>query len=136
MDQGFIPVTFGDVVLDTSLGFSICSGDLLMLALAETFKPENVIFVLDEDGLYTSNPKIDKEARFIDMLEAKDLDTLMTTIDDHPDVTQGMAGKIQTIRSLAHLGINTILVNGNIPDRIGDVLKGKQTKRTLVHGRK
>jgi isopentenyl phosphate kinase len=134
LDQGFVPVTFGDVALDTSIGFSICSGDLLMIALAERFKPENVIFVVDEDGLYTANPKIDKDASFIESIDGDDLDSLRTTIDDHPDVTRGMAGKIETMKTLAHLGIDTILVNGNIPGRLGDVLAGKKTKRTLVHG--
>ena len=134
LEKGFVPVTFGDVALDVSIGFSICSGDLLMIALAERFKPENVIFIVDEDGLYTANPKIDANATFIDSIDADELDSLKTTIDDHPDVTKGMAGKIETIKALAQLGIDTILVNGNNPDRLGDVLTGKKTKRTLVHG--
>ena len=33
LDLGFLPVSFGDVALDTKLGFSICSGDLLRLRL-------------------------------------------------------------------------------------------------------
>jgi isopentenyl phosphate kinase len=134
LENGFLPVTFGDVALDTTLGFSICSGDLLMRALAERFKPENVIFIVDEDGLYTSNPKIDKNAKFMESITADELNSLGTTIDDHPDVTRGMAGKIETIKTLAHFGIDTILVNGNFPERLGDVLTGKPTKRTLVHG--
>ena len=135
LDQGFLPVTFGDVALDASLGFSICSGDMLMLALAERFKPENVIFALDEDGLYSSNPKIDKDARFVDSILPEDLDSLITTIDSHPDVTKGMAGKIQTIKSLSLLGIDTILLNGSHPERLGDALHGNHTKKSLVHGR-
>ena len=58
----FTPVTFGDVALDKKLSFSICSGDLLAMALANYFKPEKVVFVIDEDGIYTSNPKIEKNA--------------------------------------------------------------------------
>ena len=54
LDMGFTPVTFGDVVIDKRLGFSICSGDLLMVLLAENLKPEKTIFVIDEDGLFTA----------------------------------------------------------------------------------
>lgn len=133
---GFIPVTFGDVVVDKTNGFSICSGDILMLALAETFKPDKVIFVLDEDGLYTANPKIDKDASFIDSISADNLKELKTTMDSHPDVTQGMAGKLDTIQKLAQLHLNTVLINGNHPRRLLDVLKGNQTKQTLIHWRK
>jgi len=60
IETGFVPVTFGDVVLDEKLKFSICSGDLLVHLLADHFKPEKVIFVIDEDGLYTSNPRLIK----------------------------------------------------------------------------
>ena len=55
LEKGFTPVTFGDVALDKKLGFSICSGDLLVQALVEYYKPEKVIFVIDEDGIYTAN---------------------------------------------------------------------------------
>ena len=40
LEKGFTPVTFGDVALDKKLGFSICSGDLLVQALVEYYKPE------------------------------------------------------------------------------------------------
>ena len=135
LSHGFLPVTYGDVALDKKNVFSICSGDLLMIALAERFKPEKVIFVLDEDGLYTANPKLDDQAAFIESINANGLDELETTIDKHPDVTEGMAGKIQTIKKLAQLQVDTILINGNHPERLYDVLMDKPTKQTIVHWR-
>ncbi len=135
LSQGFLPVTFGDVALDKKHVFSICSGDLLMIALAGRFKPEKVIFVLDEDGLYTANPKVDDQAVFIDSINAYELDELETTIDNHPDVTEGMAGKIQTIKKLAQLQVDTSLINGNHPERLYDVLMDRPTKQTIVHWR-
>ena len=94
LDKGFTPVTFGDVVLDKKLGFSICSGDLLVMALAEYFKPEKVVFVIDEDGLYTANPKINKNAEFIESTTHQELEKFTTSADEHADVTRGMEGKI------------------------------------------
>src|SRR5207244_2769002 len=55
--MGFTPVTFGDVVRDVRRGFSICSGDLLMLELARAFRPDRAVFVADVDGLFTADPK-------------------------------------------------------------------------------
>jgi len=136
LNKGFTPVTFGDVVLDKKLGFSICSGDLLASALAEYFKPEKVLFVIDEDGLYTANPKIDKAAKFIDSVDLKDLDRLTTSADYHADVTRGMEGKIDTIKSIAEYGIDIVLLNGNKPDRLYNILVGEDTKCTIVHGGK
>ena len=136
LDKGFTPVTFGDVVLDEKLGFSICSGDLLVQMLAEHFKPEKVIFALDEDGVYTSNPKIDKNAEFIEKATVDELENLTTSSNAFADVTKGMEGKIETIKSIANLGIDTILLNGNKDNRLYDILVGKETKHTLICGEK
>ncbi len=136
LDLGFTPVSFGDVALDTRLGFSICSGDLLVQVLAAEFKPEKVIFVLDEDGLYSANPKTDANAIFIEKTTTKQLEKFTTRIDDHADVTEGMKGKIHTIRQIAKQGIDTILVNGNIHNRLYHTLKGKKVRSTIVYGDK
>lgn len=134
LETGFLPVTFGDVVIDKKLGFSICSGDLLMILLAKHFKPKKVIYVIDEDGLYTQNPKIHKNANFIEETNIKDLNKLATTLDNHSDVTGGMAGKIKTIKEISKIGIDTILLNGNKPDLLYKVLVGEEAKKTIVYG--
>ncbi|HDM66810.1 MAG TPA: isopentenyl phosphate kinase family protein [Thermoplasmatales archaeon] len=134
LEKGFIPVTFGDVVLDVSKGCSICSGDTLILALAKYFQPKKVIFVIDEDGLYTSNPKIHRDAEFIEEITPDELLSLETSLDDHPDVTSGMKGKIKSIIGISKLSIDTILVNGNKPERLYDILHGRSTRCTIVKG--
>ena len=136
LDKHFTPVTFGDVVLDKKLGFSICSGDLLVMALAEHFKPEKVIFAIDEDGLYNANPKTDKNAKFINSMTINELENLTTTADNHADVTKGMEGKIDTIKNIAKQGIDTVLLNGNKHDRLYKMLAGEDTKCTIVYGDK
>jgi len=133
---GFTVVTFGDVALDKTTGFSICSGDLLVHALASHLKPEHVVFVIDEDGLYTANPKLESSAKFISTISAKHLEDLTTTADKHADVTEGMRGKINTIQRVAHLGVDTVIVNGNKPQRLYNVLRGKETICTRVLGMK
>ena len=136
LKKDFTPVTFGDVVLDKVLGFSICSGDLLIDALSKYFKPEKVVFVIDEDGIFTSNPKIDKKARLIQKTTLKELEKLKTSANDHADVTGGMAGKIKIIQKIVKNGIETILVNGNKPNRLYNVLIGEKTISTKVTGDK
>ena len=134
LDLRFMPVSFGDVALDSKLGFSIYSGDLLVELLATEFKPEKVIFVLDEDGLYSANPKIDNNATFLTGVTVKDLEKLTTHSNAHADVTKGMEGKIRTIQHIAKSGVDTVLVNGNVHNRLYDTLKGKKTRSTIVHG--
>lgn len=136
LEQGFTPVTFGDVVLDTSRGFSICSGDVLTQTLTTHFKPEKVMFVIDEDGLYTANPKLDKKATLVTSLTTQELMTLSTTADAHADVTKGMEGKLSVIEAISNQGIDTLLVNGNKPERVYQLLVGKEAIHTLIHGGK
>jgi len=136
LKKNFTPVTFGDVTLDKTLGFSICSGDLLVEVLSKYFKPEKVVFIIDEDGIFTANPKIDKKALLIQETSLKELETFTTSADNHADVTGGMAGKIQTIKKIVKNGIETILVNGNKPDRLYKVLIGEKTISTMVTGEK
>ena len=131
---GLTPVSFGDVVLDKKLGFSICSGDLLILLLSKHLKPEKTIFVIDEDGFFTSNPKKDKNAELIKSITADKLDKYKTSKDVHADVTGGMQGKIDTIKNISKLGIDTILLNGNKPDRLFKVLIGENAKSTTISG--
>ena len=47
-----------------------------------------------------------------------------------------MAGKIQTIKDIAKMGIDTVLLNGNKPVRLYKVLVGEKTTCTVVHGDK
>ena len=136
LDLGFMPVSFGDVILDRKLGFSICSGDLLVQLLAVEFKPEKVIFVFDEDGLYSANPKDDKNATFMEHTTIKDLDKFTTQLNAHADVTKGMRGKLYTIKKIANAGVDTILLNGNVHNRLYDTLKGKKVKHTIIQGEK
>jgi isopentenyl phosphate kinase len=134
LKHGFMPLTFGDVVLDKRLGFSICSGDLLICLLAARFKPEKVIFVIDEDGLYSANPKTTPDAKFIQTATVRELQKLTTKANTHADVTKGMEGKLDTIRYVAKKGIETILVNGNVHNRLYDTLTGKKTRCTVIPG--
>ena len=131
---GITPVTFGDVVLDKTLGFSICSGDLLLQLLAIHFKPEKVIFIMDEDGLYTANPKIDPDAKLIQKISVKELSNFSTTANTYADVTKGMEGKIETIRRITTQGIDTYLINGNFDNRLYHTLLSKSTIHTHIIG--
>ncbi|MCX6665261.1 MAG: isopentenyl phosphate kinase [Euryarchaeota archaeon] len=136
LKKGFTPVTFGDVALDKTLSFSICSGDLLMRVLAKHYKPKKAVFVVDVDGIYSANPKKNPDAVLLKSASVGDLENLTTAVDGHADVTEGMKGKINTIKMIAQLGIDTIVVNGNKKNRLYKVLVGEETICTYIHGMK
>jgi isopentenyl phosphate kinase len=130
--MGFTPVTFGDVVRDVRKGFSICSGDLLMLELARAFRPDRAVFAADVDGLFTADPKRRKDARLIESVAAKDLSQIEFSSSSRQDVTGSIEGKVRRMFEVAeHVG-ECMIVNGNVKNRVRDALRGRRVVGTRI----
>ena len=131
LGKGFIPVIYGDVVLDSELEICVISGDQLIQYLAMNLNPERVILGTDVDGVYNKNPKTHDDAIFFDRFSSlKDLDTLEGTTN--VDVTGGMIGKIKELLYLADLGIESKIINAEVEDNIFKVLENKDVKGTII----
>ncbi len=130
-DLGFTPVTFGDVVLDARRWFAICSGDLLMLALAEAFRPEAAIFVADVDGVFTADPKRAKGAKLLPTVGPGTIGAIDTAAETD-DVTGGLAGKLERMIAIAGFTERCQLVNGLKKGRLLAALRGQRVVGTRV----
>ena len=131
LDLGFTPVTFGDVVLDSRRWFAICSGDLLMHALAEAFHPESAIFVADVDGVYSGDPKRAKSARLLREVGSATLAAIDTDAATD-DVTGGLRGKLNRMLAVAALVERCVLVNGLKKGRLLRALRNQRVVCTRV----
>jgi len=131
--RGILPVLYGDSVLDRTAGFSILSGDQIAVRLAVDTGASCLIFGVDVDGVYTSNPKLVSEARLIEQLSLEKLDGYvkigksLTT-----DVTGGMLGKIDEARTAVEAGVEVQIVNAKRPDVILKALRGEPVKGTIL----
>lgn len=129
--MGFTPVTFGDVVRDLRRGFSVCSGDLVMLELARAFRPERAVFVADVDGLFTADPKQRRDASLLETVRPDDLKRIEFA-SSRDDVTGSIEGKVRRMFEIAdHVGACWI-VNGNVKNRVRDALRGRRVVGTRV----
>ncbi len=131
--KGIMPVMFGDVVMDQKLGFAICSGDQIMELMTRIFKPTRVIFVSDIDGLYDKDPKSNEDAKLIEEVNKKVLESVSTdiTVDD---VTGGVREKMETMLRMCSGGCDCILVNGAVEGRLLSLLKGEKVPCTIARG--
>jgi isopentenyl phosphate kinase len=130
--MGFTPVTFGDVVRDMRRGFSVCSGDLLMLELARAFRPDRAVFAADVDGLFTADPKRRRDARLLVEVSRADLSKIEFTPASRTDVTGSIEGKVRRMFDIAdHVG-ECVLVNGNVKNRVRDALRGRRVVGTRI----
>jgi len=128
----FTPVTFGDVVRDVRRGFSVCSGDLMMLELARAFRPDRAVFAADVDGLFTADPKRRRTARLLDVVGPKDLSSIEFSSPSRTDVTGSIEGKVRRMFEIAdHVG-ECLIVNGNVKNRVRDALRGRRVVGTRV----
>ena len=131
LNKGFVPVIYGDVVLDTELEICVISGDQLIQYLAVNLNSDRVILGTDVDGVYNKNPKTHDDAIFFEKFSSlKDLDTLEGTTN--VDVTGGMVGKIKELLYLADLGIESKIINAEVEDNIFKVLEDKEVKGTVI----
>jgi isopentenyl phosphate kinase len=132
LDLGLAPVSFGDIVPDEAMGFSICSGDLMMEAIAESFEPRLAVFCADVDGVYDSDPKSSKDARLIPELDKSTLREIRRTESRHPDVTGSIYGKLTRMLAISEHCEKCMIVNGNVPGRLKKALRGEKVVSTVV----
>jgi isopentenyl phosphate kinase len=122
----FVPVLFGDAVMDLTQGIAILSGDQIVTYLVKELSVKKVIFGTNVDGL------LDADNKVIPEINHKNFETLLTLAKESvaSDVTGGMFGKLKEIEPLMREGIETIILNAKTPSIIEDILKGKKVVGT------
>lgn len=127
--MGAVPVAFGDVVFDSKLTFTICSADDLMLALARKYRPERAIFVMDVDGIFDKDPYEYPGSNLVtEVRSRKDLPPALRKAGSRKgvkDVTGGIGAKAEVALAMASLGVETILINGCVANRLNRTIKGQ-----------
>jgi len=128
MNEGKVPVTFGDVTKDVIQGINILSGDVIMKKLAEIYRPRFTIFLMDLPGVLDNAPN-DSESEIIPLVNSVKLDTLRNKIDmNNIDVTGGIIGKIESAREISKYS-ETWITN---LDSLERCLKGKPRGTQVV----
>lgn len=131
---GLTPVTFGDVVPDVSMGFSICSGDLMMLELARAFRPRLAVFCADVDGVFDRDPKTDEDAELVPVVGPSSL-SRFSGRSVNADVTGGMRGKLERMLAISSHCEKCMIVNGNVRGRLEGAVRGRKVVSTEVASR-
>lgn len=134
LNMGFVPVLYGDAVLDSSLGFTILSGDQIAAYLALKFKSEKIIFGVDVDGLYTADPKSAPSAKLLKEVDLKELMEAMKGFSESRfvDVTGGMWGKVKELIPAIEQGIRVVMINATNSGNVYKALVGDEMVGTLI----
>ncbi|PWI47490.1 hypothetical protein CEE45_11205 [Candidatus Heimdallarchaeota archaeon B3_Heim] len=109
IQNGIVPVISGDVVPDLSMGYSVLSGDQILLDLVKHFIPQKIIFGSDVDGVFNEDPKINPAANLIPEIPHSRINEVIEQVSSG-DASGQMKGKLVEIRNLLDLGQKEIIL--------------------------
>lgn len=102
INNNMIPVLYGDMVADEDLKASVVSGDAIISYLTRHLNVKKVFFGANVNGIFTADPKKNKNAQFIPEINMKNWNLIENKItgSSNVDVTGGMRGKLLEILSI------------------------------------
>ena len=133
LELGLLPVTFGDVVMDTEWGASICSTEEAFESLIESLgelglEVERVLWMGATEGI------LDAAAATIPLVDDENVERVTGALGSTAgeDVTGGMRLRLDTAWRLAGKGIESLILNGMQPGVLSSALAGRGPGGTRV----
>ena len=122
LNMGYLPVLRGDLVPDTALGMSVCSGDQIVAKLGK--KAERIVLGTDVDGVLV-------DGKVVPLITSQNFSKFEAHLrpSDSPEVTGGMAGKI---RELLADRVSAFVANARHTERLEALLMGKKAVCTQI----
>lgn len=122
LKSGYLPVLHGDMVLDSALGGSVCSGDQIAAYLGKN--AERVIFASNVDGILV-------KGKVVPLITKKNIKKIIKEISGVQgiDVTGGMKGKVE---ELMRIKTQSYIVNAFKHEWLSALLVGKKAICTKI----
>jgi isopentenyl phosphate kinase len=133
LEIGLIPALYGVPAYDRKQKCSILSGDEIAPYLAKELKAQKIIHGTDVDGIFTADPKKDRDAKLIPLVTEKNFEEVKKSLSGSSavDVTGGMMKKVSELMSIAEEGIESQIVNACVEGNVKMALAG-ETFGTIV----
>ena len=136
LSLGMVPLIGGDMMYDTSMGFSVCGGDQLAVLLTRELHASYLIFATDVDGVFSSDPKLDSEAILLREIKIDRVEQLLQKMsEEHKDATGRMRGKLLSLLSLKDLintGLDISIISMQKEGNLKQTLEGKLFNQTKI----
>jgi len=130
---GLLPVLYGDQILDTEVGCTIFSTEMVLGYLALHLKEkgyviERMIHCGQTDGVYDENGKT------IEVITPNTIERYQATIGGSggTDVTGGMEHKVNETLELAKQGIPGLIIDGIEHGTLSEAIEGKPVLGTRI----
>ena len=133
LENGLLPVVYGDVVFDTVLGGTILSTEDLFSYLARQLKPNCLLFAGLEPGVWADYPHKSHQLKEITPAIFPQVAAGLKG-SSATDVTGGMLDKVQQVISLVGElpGLQGMIFSGETPGNVQRALLG-EALGTVIH---
>ncbi|HEX4954087.1 MAG TPA: isopentenyl phosphate kinase [Thermoanaerobaculia bacterium] len=133
LEGGFLPLLYGDVVMDSGQGAAVVSTEAIFASLVQTLPRRRlavrrVIWAGETTGVH------DREGRTVPLLTATTAARLAFDLSGAAgvDVTGGIRLRVDTAARLARRGVTSLLIDGREPAVVERALRGEEVPGTLV----
>jgi len=120
-----------DTVASEEIKFG--DNDTLSAMVADLISADRLVILTDEEGLYDGHPKKDKNAKLIPVVEkiTPEVEQMARGLGSEFS-SGGMESKIQAAKLATSVGIKTHIIYGGKPEKIFDLLDGKNIGTTFL----
>lgn len=133
LNQGLIPVVYGDVIWDKKWKSTIYSGETTLNEIGiylskKGYRINRIMQAGETNGVY------DDKGKTIPLINKGNWKSIKRYVfnSKRADVTGEMKHKIENALSIAGKGIKTWIVNGIIPNELSRALQGKTIHGTII----
>jgi isopentenyl phosphate kinase len=130
---GMIPVVYGDVAFDRTLGGTILSTEDLFAYLAPKLKPARILLAGLEAGVWEDYPR---RTRLVSEITPENLPAIAPSLEGSAgtDVTGGMTSKVRRMMEVAQTveGLQVLIFTGEVATTLQKALSGS-FPGTLIH---
>lgn len=129
--HGLVPLVYGDVVVDTSLGGTILSTEDLFVYLAKQLKPSRILLAGSQAGVFADFPA---NSQLIPVINRDDDLSNILQGSASQDVTGGMFTKVHLMQALCQElpGLKVRIFSAQDPTNLSKAMQGKAVG-TLIH---
>jgi isopentenyl phosphate kinase len=135
LDRGFVPITYGDVVIDSAKGISIASTEEVFRHIAKATRPRKIVIGTDVDGIFDSDPKTNEDARLIKEVNRSNIAEILDYAGGSTkvDVTGGMKTKIRYLYDMSKdTGAVCQIINLMVPGNLKKTIEGRKVVGTTI----
>ncbi|HUW91140.1 MAG TPA: isopentenyl phosphate kinase [Candidatus Nanopelagicaceae bacterium] len=137
LSLGMVPLIGGDMMYDTSLGFSVCSGDQLAVVLSRVLHAKQLLFATDVPGVFDKDPKSEEHAQLLREININEIEQLFSNKNEtaEADASGKMRGKLLSLASIKDQiqeGLEVAILSMKKKGVLKNYLKGEESELTKI----